>query len=116
MIRFDDGTVFEEASIYGGKQFLDGEMRRYLDITVMGTTYEAMDKAFVDGANFTVEQEGESFDKSEYCLAREITDYRNGKVKVRMCAKTETELAQEALEAENAALLYETITGEKWNG
>lgn len=50
-------------------------------------------------------------DLSEYCIAGDITDKRDGTFTVVMGKKSDSEIAIEALEAENAALLFENLTG-----
>lgn len=114
MIRFSDGTELESVSVYGGKMFFELEKRSYLDITVTGCTYETVQQYFVDGASFSVVEDGETFDKSEYNIAGDITDHRNGQFTVRMSAKNEREVAMDTLEKENAILLFETVTGGEW--
>ena len=48
------------------------------------------------------------YDNSDYCVAGDITDHRNGTITVKMGKPTQVEL----LESENAALLFENLTGE----
>ncbi len=114
MILFSDGTELEQVSVYGGTMFFGLEKRSYLDITVSGCDYETVKRLFADGAAFSVVMDGETFDKSQYSVAGSITDLRNGQFTVRMSAKNERELEMEALEKENAVLLYEAVTGGEW--
>lgn len=57
---------------------------------------------------FTTTGEVAEHDYSDYCLAGPITDNRDGTLTVKMGKLTRIE----ELEAENAALLYELLTGE----
>lgn len=74
--------------------------------------YADIAAAFVDGAQYRQEWESETTDEngqtmtetmtrdlSEYCIAGDIVDLRDGTFLVYMGKKTETELMQEALDA-----------------
>lgn len=86
----------------------DREWRR---LHVAGA-YEDIKAAFVDGAQYRQEYESETIDEngqtvtetmtqdlSEYCVAGDIVDLRDGTFLVYMGKKTDTELMQEALDA-----------------
>lgn len=81
--------------------------------------YQTLRDAFVDDVVYAVEEhsfdeEGKEvineYDKTDYCLVLEITDYCNGKLRVTMGKKT----ANELLEEENAELMFELLTGEEF--
>lgn len=141
-IVFSDGTALPALGVWAGPKQARGERRETLTVKLAATHAEAVSR-FVDGAAFSVRQEetevlpvldgaGEpvldalgnstyenktmvkSYDKSAYCLAGDITDHRDGTITVMAHCKTEGELMVEALEAENAALLFENLTGEDY--
>jgi len=88
-------------------------------------THAEAEKLFVDGLAWSivmdtvkgVEQEDgtivqeparEEYDNSDFSVAGDITDHRNGTLSVKMGKPTQIE----QLEEENAALLFENLTGE----
>ena len=132
-IIFTNGSIFEtatypvetEPSIFAKKMIADGVNREYLRITITAS-YADVAAAFVDGAQYSIRQydlaeDGteletyKDFDWSDYCIAGDIVDHRDGRVTVYMAKPTEHELQLQALEAENAALLFENLTGESMN-
>ena len=56
----------------------------------------------------------EEYDNSEYSIAGDIIDHRNGRVTVKMGKPTAEELLK-VLEQENAELLFNNLTGEDFN-
>ena len=56
----------------------------------------------------------EEYDNSEYFIAGDIIDHRNGKITVKMGKPTDKELLI-TLEQENAELLFSSLTGEDFN-
>ena len=56
----------------------------------------------------------EEYDNSEYSIAGDIIDHRNGKITVKMGKPTAEELLV-ILEQENAELLFNNLTGEDFN-
>ena len=52
--------------------------------------------------------EKEEYNNSDYCIAGDIIDHRDGTLSVKMGKPTDVEV----LEEENAALLFENLTGE----
>lgn len=56
----------------------------------------------------------EEYDNSEYSIAGDIIDHRNGKITVKMGKPTDKELLI-TLEQENAELLFSSLTGEDFN-
>lgn len=128
-IIFRDGREFEvtdypveiEPPIFAKKIAVDGANRDYLRITV-NAAYADVAASFTDGAQYSIRQYDHAedgskletytdFDKSEYSVAGEIVDHRDGRVSVYMSKPTEHELQIRALEEENAALLFENLTG-----
>lgn len=81
--------------------------------------YAVIEACFSDGAEYrdeiTVDGNTVSTDLSNYCVAGHITDNRDGTFTVIMGKKTEYELTIEQLEADNAALLFENLTGGDFN-
>lgn len=129
-IIFEDGTIFNSAPypieseppIFAKKILVDGINRDYLRITVEATYTEVFEK-FINNAKYSIRQfdidtDGKEletytdYDWSEYSIAGDIIDHRDGRVTVYMRKPTQIEL----LERENAALLYENITGQVFEG
>ena len=133
-IIFADGKVFQsvpypfeiEPSIFDKKARVNEEYREVLRITVE-SNYEDMNAYFVDYNPFVIREHDlnpetneeletyTDYDKSDYCLAGEIIDHRNGHFTVYMAKLTEHEKAVEALEMENAELLFSNLTGEDFS-
>lgn len=115
-IIFGDGTAFDAAEnpveteppIFSKKMRLNGEARDVIRVTVAATHAEATEK-FVPGAvwairQFNVSPEGveletfTDFDKSNYCVAGDIVDHRDGRVTVYMGKPTESELLRDTVD------------------
>ena len=114
-IVFTDGTIFNTAAypveteppILLKKMNNGASQKEYLRITVAATYAEVL-AHFVDGANYSIRQFdiGESgeeletytdFDWSEYSVAKDIVDHRDGRVTVYMAKPNEQEQVAEAL-------------------
>ena len=114
-IVFSDGKIFDTAEypidleppILAKKISEDGVNREYLRITV-SATYADVLAYFVDNATYSIRQfdiddagnELETytdFDWSEYSVAKDIVDHRDGRVTVYMAKPNEQEEALEAL-------------------
>lgn len=119
-IKFADGTVFQQPETPAAPITPLKAGREWRRITVIGTV-EAVKAAFVDGAQYVqawdsvvteVDEEGnevetiveESRDLSEWSVAGEIIDRRDGTVCVLMGKPTEMELLQTELADADAAL------------
>lgn len=127
-IIFADGTEFgcalypieTEPSLFEKKRTVSGEFRDTLRITVYADAVSAA-AAFNGSSAWSVrvfEDDGVTYtdyDKSEYCVAGDIVDHRDGRVTVYMAKKLQHELDMESLERENAELLYENLTGGNYN-
>lgn len=108
------------ATINGKITDREWDGRESKTITLEMTHAEA-DAIFVDGQPWSIiadvekEQEDgsvaivqEEYDNSDYSVAGDIIDHRNGTLSVKMGKPTQIE----QLEEENAALLFENLTGE----
>lgn len=96
-----------EPSIFEKRRAIDGVSRDTIRLTLLAT-YSEVAEHFVNGANWAIEESfvdenGENitnqYDKSEYSIASDIVDHRNGSVTVYMAKPTEAEKAKEALRA-----------------
>lgn len=119
-IIFSNGTTFEtsesypidiEPSVFSKRFTVRGEKRETLRLT-LNADYADVAVSFVDGAEFLLRSPAENggcedYDKSDYCVAGDIVDHRDGRVTVYMGQKTESEIVAE----EYARLLFETLTG-----
>lgn len=129
-IIFPDGNTFDvapypidiEPSILDKRNVYKNEQREMLRITV-SSTYADVAQYFVDDATFSIRQfdvdeNGNElatytdYEKTDYVIAGDIIDHRDGRITVYMCKKTKHELEMESLEAENAELLFNVLTGE----
>ena len=105
MIQFENGTSIENyGGIIAGKRNIRGAARESLEIIIRDTDYETVSSLFVDGAKLSIvepaPQEGYDpavYDKSEYDIAGDIIDKRDGSFHVFMCMKTENEIMEETL-------------------
>lgn len=102
------------ATISGKVQDKDWDNRESKAIT-LEMDYETAKSLFVDGLAWSIVQQEEvpvlgvngeqtgtemqetEFDNSEYCLAGDITDHRDGRITVKMGALTEVEQAYELM-------------------
>ena len=125
-IKFQNGAVFNCAvqPVPSSKHFC-GQYRDCLSIKITGSPYETISGMFLNGAVFSImayeeipnvsglpsrEYEYVEYPKTDYIVAGDIIDHRDGTFTVLMGKKTALEL----LEEENAALLFENLTGEEF--
>ena len=106
-IRFTSGTVFQCPEQAAAPVAPYRGTREWRQITVTGTAADVK-AAFVGGATYseewdTLDANGdpavESRDLSDYCIAGDVVDTRDGNVTVYMGKKTEAELQQETIDA-----------------
>lgn len=84
--------------------FVDG-----LAWSIIEDTVKEVEQTQEDGSVVIVEVPAqEEYDNSDYSVAGDIIDHRNGTLSVKMGKPTQIE----QLEEENAALLFENLTGE----
>lgn len=114
-IVFSDGKIFDTAEypvdleppILAKKISEDGVNREYLRITV-SATYADVLTYFVDNATYSIRQFDiddngneletyQDFDWSEYSVARDVIDHRDGRITVYMAKPNEQEEALVAL-------------------
>ena len=97
-----------------------GKLYRCLEITLTDTNYVNVYNAFTSGVGFSIEntyndEDGnpivDSFPKYEYNVCHSIKDNMDGTITVEMYKKTADESALESAEAENAALLLDSLMG-----
>jgi len=131
-IIFSDGTEFStvpypietEPSIFAKKIIKNGVNREFLRISIQ-STYANVASKFIQNASYFVRQYDidangnelltyTDFDWSGYNIAGDIVDHRNGIITVYMAKPTESEIAIQSLETENAALLFENLTGQTY--
>lgn len=123
-IAFSDGTTFQCPNMANPPVHTVQGTREWKVITVIGT-HEVVKAAFVDGAQYqqewdsvryltaeeaeTTEHEVDenglpyvvemhSKDLSEYCVAGDVIDTRDGNITVYMGKKTQMEIQQEAID------------------
>ncbi len=118
-VIFRDGTVFETAAypvetepcVFAKRGAVYGKVREVLRLTLRAD-YETVAACFRDGAAYALEAEdGTLYDKSEYCLAGDLVDHRDGRITVYMGKKTEEELTAELFAKDSAALFFKLATG-----
>lgn len=125
-IKLFDGTLFECAGQpVSAKKTFRGQNRDCILIVLTNVSYEMIAEKFVDGVLFSVmayeeipnvsglpsrEYDYIEYPKTDYIVAGDITDHRDGTFTALMGKKTALEL----LEEENAALLFENLTGEEF--
>ena len=84
--------------------FVDG-----LAWSIVMDVVKEIEQANEDGTVEIVQvNEKEEYNNSDYCIAGDIIDHRDGTLSVKMGKPTDVEV----LEEENAALLFENLTGE----
>ena len=129
-VRFETAPypVETEPSIFAKRRSVHGETRESLRVTVYAQVSD-VSAVFQDGVRWAVEEttvpadstaidtevdaycKTTSYDKSDYCICGDIVDHRDGRVSIYMAKHTGVELALLEMEAENARLLYENLTG-----
>lgn len=114
-IIFKDGKMFTsveypiecEPCIFSKKILMDGINRDFLRITLL-STYDEIKDYFVDNAEYSIRQfdvdsQGNElqtytdYDWSEYSVAGDIVDHRDGKITVYMSKPVEYEIAVDNL-------------------
>lgn len=96
--------------------------REWKAISVIGDS-ASVKEAFVDNISYRQEWDStvilddgtetteiQTRDLSDYCIAGDVVDTRDGNITVYMGKKTQVEILME----ENAALLFENLTGEEF--
>lgn len=120
MVLFDNGLRFYESVSFNLEKRYRGKLYRCLEITLTDTNYTNVYNAFTSGVGFSIEnayndEEGnlivDSFPKYEYNVCHSIKDNMDGTITVEMYKKTVDESALESAEAENAALLLDSLMG-----
>ena len=120
MIIFDNGLRFYESVAFDLEKKYQGKLYRCLEITLTDTNYVNVYNAFTSGVGFSIEntyndEDGnpifDSFPKYEYNVCHSIKDNMDGTITVEMYKKTADESALESAEAENAALLLDSLMG-----
>ena len=135
-VVFEDGTVFTTAAypietepcIFDKQAVVEQQYREVLRITIAGATIDEIKAHFTDNAVFSIRQtetrkndDGSEYDedvdypKNEFCILGDIVCHKDGKITVYMGKMTEHELEVQALEEENAELLFNNLTGEDFD-
>ena len=125
-IKFFDNSFLEcIAQPLSVKRMFRGQDRDCILIKFNNVSYEVLNEIFIDGLNFSImayeeisnvsglpsrEYEYVEYPKTDYIVAGDIIDHRDGTFTALMGKKTALEL----LEEENAALLFENLTGEEF--
>ena len=91
------------AYISGKMQDHDWDERQSKAITLT-MTLAAAAELFIDGLEWSIVDEEEEFDNSDYSIAGDITDHRDGTVTVKMGKPTALEEKTELLDAAETAL------------
>lgn len=121
MIKTND-TSFNDAAIHLLDYVIKGVRRPSIEIVLKDSTYNDIATNFVDNIQilsaYTPLWKNKVYDYTSYVVAGDIVDHRDGTFSIYMGKKTELEAALEAnaaLEAENAELLFQTLTGEEFS-
>ena len=115
-----------EPCIFDKQAMVDQQYRDVLRITLADTNYGEVCTFFKDDAEFSIRQnevtgkDAEDNDvygdvdypKTEYSILGDIVCHKDGKITVYMGKPTAHEEEVNRLEEENAALLFENLTGE----
>ena len=118
-----------EPCIFDKQATVDQQYRDVLRITVTDTNYGEICEFFKDNAEFSIRQNeivgkdennedvyGDvDYPKSDYSILGDIVCHKDGKFTVYMGKMTEHELEVQALEEENAELLFNNLTGEDFD-
>lgn len=83
-------NVLYDATIYGKMSDGDWDGRSTKSITLEMSYSDAVE-IFQNNVAWSIVQDEEEWDNSEYCLSGDITDHRNGKVTIKMGKPTELE-------------------------
>lgn len=103
MINIRIGQSIYPASISGKMQDHDWDDRQSKAITLTMTHAEAAE-LFVDDLEWSIVDGEEEFDNSDYSIAGDITDHRDGTVTVKMGRPTALEEKTAMLDAAETAL------------
>lgn len=108
-----DGHAYT-AEVVGTLKDYDWDERQSKTIYLTGLTYDQVKELFVDGRGWsilikttTIYEDGhqdvnlEEFDNGGYCFAGAITDFRDGRVSIKMGMETELEQAYKLLLGDN---------------
>ncbi len=110
--------VETEPSVFEKRRMIDGTVRQSIRLTLLGDA-AAIRTAFRDDVSWyleeTVPDDGNAarktrYDQSDFCLAGDVVDHRDGRVTIYMAQKTDAERRISMLEEENAQLLFENLT------
>lgn len=121
LIIINDIYKFQESMVTFAEITKNGIKYATLEITVDSNDYNSINSIFVDNIKIIRKPEGiNSLSKkeqnlSDFSVAGDIIDHRDGTFTIQMRRKTSYELAQEkilALEKENAEMLFQNLTGE----
>lgn len=109
-IIFENGTVFDisqtyaneiDPSILSFKSMMNGEKREILRFTLEANVNNVLNnfKNNVKYIQRIINENNESidYDRSEYCIAGDVVDHRDGRVSVYMAMKTDNETMQYGL-------------------
>lgn len=91
MIKFADGTTVETISVLITDETMRNHNRNVAVMTVTGIDYAQASKLFVDGAKWSIVEDGQEYDWSNYGTAGSITDNRDGTLVIRMGKNNTTE-------------------------
>lgn len=119
MIKIND-KKFNNGTIRFTNYEIKGTRRPALEIVINNSNYNDIAAYFVDNAPIiysakTLLLRNQECDYQNYQVAGDIVDHRDGSFTVYMGKKTQLEEAlatNAALEAENAELLFQSLTGE----
>src|SRR5574344_402344 len=117
-----NGTTYETNGIYGVSADIRGEKRECLKIVLPSMTYAVASSVFTDGISIVivsgdVDESGNpiEYDQSEYSVAGDIVDTRDGGIIVYMGKRTQKEkLIALVISGTLTAAQYEAITGEAY--
>lgn len=118
--------VETEPCIFDKQAMVDQQYRDVLRITVTDTSYGEVCEFFTDDAEYSIRQNeivgkdeqgadvyGDvDYPKNDYCILGDIVCHKDGKITIYMGKLTAHEEEVKRLEEENAALLFENLTGE----
>lgn len=80
--------AFDLKSAITGRESFRGSKRRVFTLTVVNTSYEDIKGSFVDGASWKIiDSDGREYDWSDFNLAGQIIDMRDGSFVVKMAEK-----------------------------
>lgn len=122
-VVFGSGASFEvapypdetEPCVFAKKLTAHGVTRLFLRLTLFAEA-EEVKALFTDGADYAlIGLTGQTTDLSDYCVAGDIVDHRDGRVSVYMGEKTEGEKSYDELERDCAEFFFELRTGGEAN-